>query len=340
VGLGIQHSSSKRSRTDENDGSDDNNNSSPNWQQWVDGNLSLLCSVGEVVVSAAHVEEISSLIHSEKTSIKVSWGSVELHAVGRILVDVVLIVIVLLCQVSISEASSLAEHAHPLSKLRALEKSCVGAHPAIGGRHGIVEARKLNHVGSVSASLSLSSVSCRVGVASSPLEVNVISLSSVEERRSKVVFGGRVGLHDVSSLAPYIQVEDSLKSRHSTRTRSDVEDVRPVLEGSSELSGVESQSHVLSVLRNGGIISNGGVGSVGGPVNKARVWSVSIGSQIEGGDVVSQSKNTVAIVVPNARDLRSRGKSPVVAGLESIDGVAEMVISRPHSWKASWSWKT
>jgi len=99
VRLGIDHSSSKTSRDDEETSSNGHDDGSPGWEEWVDVHDSSLSSVGEVVVSGAHVVERSSLVHSDETSVKVSAGSVELHAVLQVSFDGIVVVVVLLSQV-------------------------------------------------------------------------------------------------------------------------------------------------------------------------------------------------------------------------------------------------
>jgi hypothetical protein len=81
VGLGIDHSSGKTSRDNEESSSNGNNDGGPGWEEWVDVEDTLLSSVGEVVVSGAHVVERTSLVHSDESSIEVSANSIKLHAV-------------------------------------------------------------------------------------------------------------------------------------------------------------------------------------------------------------------------------------------------------------------
>jgi hypothetical protein len=121
-----------------------------------------------------------------------------------------------------------------------------------------------------------------------------------------------------------------------------VEDVRSVLEGSSELIGVHGHLHD-NIGGNVGkhVIVDWRVSSVVLPVNEVggRVVSIELGSvlcvvNIGGGNVVSQSENTVAVVVINARLLRSSWKSPVVVGVVSSNGVSKVIISLPRSLNA------
>jgi len=217
-----------------------------------------LSSVGEVVVSRAHVVECTGEVHSDESSIEVrSRSSVELHAVSLVLLNVVLVVSVLRCQLIVSEASSLSKLAHPHSEVSRLEERGVRGNPLVISRERRIEVRELNHVGSVCACSSFSSVSVGVSIASSPLEVDVISLSSGEECGDKIVLGGGVSLDDVSSLSSHVEVENSLKEGDGGGSWLDVEDVRSVLEGSSELSGIESHGHVISILGLGGILADG-----------------------------------------------------------------------------------
>jgi len=338
VRLGVEHSSSKTSGSQEETSSNTDNNGSPDGEEWGNNDLSLLSSVGEVVVSRAHVPELSSLVHSDESSIEVLWGSVELHAVLGVSLNGVLVVVVLLLQVLKRQAVGLSEHAHPLSQSLGLEQWGVLGNPLIRSGDGSVKVGELYHVGSVSSCSSFSSISSWVGVASSPLEVDVVSSTSSEEGGDEVVLSRWVGLHDVSSLSSDVQVEDSLKRRDSLGSGSDVEHVRSVLEGSSELRSINGKRHVKSILGNVWVLFDGGVGSVGSPVNESSVGSVSSRSQVVGGDVVTDSQHAVAVVVLDAVEVLGNGESPVEASLESIDRVTQMVVSRPGSLDADGGW--
>jgi len=164
-------------------------------------------------------------------------------------------------------------------------------------------------------------------------------LSSKEVSGDKVVLGGGVGLHNVSSLSSDIQVKDSLKSGETSRSWSNVEYVRSILEGSSELSGIKSQSQVQSVLSNSGILMNRGVSSISSPINETTRRIISVGSQINSGNIVTESENAVAVVVYDARLLVRCGESPVVAGLVSINSATQVIVSGINSRKAVWSRK-
>jgi len=301
VRLGIEHGSSETSRSQEESSSNTNDNSSPDRKKSADHNLSLLSSVGEVVVSGAHEVEGSGLVHSNETSIEVLRSSVKLHAIAWISVDGILVIVVLLLQIGKREAIGLSKHAHPLSEFLGLKERGVIHDPSISSGHGGIKVRDLDHIASISPLSSFSCISSWVSITTSPLEVDVISGSSNKESWYKVVFGGWVGLDDVSSLSTNVQVENSLKGRNSRRSGSDVEHVRSVLEGSSELRSIKSQRNVESILRNIRILLNRGVRSVVCPINESSIRSVSVGtSDIVGGNIVSESHHAIAIVGSNA----------------------------------------
>lgn len=193
-------------------------------------------------------------------------------------------------------------------------------------------------------SSSLTSVSSWVGIATGPLEVDKIVGSSLEVLWDEVVFSRWVGLNDVSSLSSNVEVEDSLGGGNSRGSWKKVEDVRSVLEGSSELRSIggklESQSSSSVSLFGDGLgsvsVEDGGVVSVLSPVNESSIWSVSVLSHIGGRDVVSQSENAVAVAILNAGLVLGNGESPVVHGWVSRELVSELVVSSPWCLNTVW----
>jgi len=92
------------------------------------------------------------------------------------------------------------------------------------------------------------------------------------------------------------------------------------LEGSSELSGIQSQLMRSTILCfNGGVLDRG-VSSVGSPVNESSIGSVSIVTQISSGNVVSQSESTVAVGFLDAGFITSFGHG-------NVDSVQITVVS-------------
>jgi hypothetical protein len=147
------------------------------------------------------------------------------------------------------------------------------------------------------------------------LEVNVVTNSGKQVLWDKVVFSGRVGLDDVSSLSSNVQVEDSGKGRDSRGSWDNVEDVRSVLEGSSELSGIEGEFQFSSggIFVDDGVLSDRGSIVVQGPVSKSSIWSGHVRETFfNGGDVVSDSENAVAVSISNADFVTVAWEGPVV----------------------------
>jgi len=179
------------------------------------------------VVSSAHVEESSSLVHLENSSVEVVGGGIELSAVSDIFLSVSFVVSVGGEELSDGKASAgiLIESGHSNSGVGILEHNLLGVrrNPGIGDGLGIVGVNDLNKVGSISSIGSLSGVSSGVSVAASPLEVDVISDSGIEVLRDKIVLGGGVGLDNISSLSSDVQVVESSRSRDSRRSLGDLE---------------------------------------------------------------------------------------------------------------------
>jgi len=171
--------------------------------------------------------------------------------------------------------------------------------------------------------------------------VNVVSSSSRKMLGHKVVLSGWVGLHDVSSLSSHIEIEDSLGGGDSRGSWEEVEDVRSILEGSSELRSISCQfvSHIILVDDGLSSVSveDGGVFSILGPVNESSIWSIGILSNIVDGDVVSQSEHAIAVAVLNASLILGNGKRHVERSLSSGYSVSKVVISSPWGLDARWS---
>jgi hypothetical protein len=105
--------------------------------------------------------------------------------------------------------------------------------------------------------------------------------------------------------------------------------VRSVLEGSSELGGIQGQLVDGIILGNQGILLDGGIDGVHGPVNESSVGSVGVGAHIVGGDVVSQSDNAVAVVILDAVLILLGGEGDVDGVGESIVTSSQMVLAGP-----------
>jgi len=208
VRLGVEHHSSDTSGSSEKNSTSDNNSNSPVREKRDDVDSSLLISVREVVVSSAHVEERSGLVHLEDSSIVVVKSGIELSAVLDILLSVSSIVSVGGEDLSSGKAVLLVKSGERNSGSSVLDEDLlgVGRDPSIGDGVCVIGVDDLNVVGSVSLISSFSSISSGVSVASSPLEVNVISDSGIEILGDEIVLGGRVSLNNVATLSSNVQV--------------------------------------------------------------------------------------------------------------------------------------
>jgi hypothetical protein len=281
-----------------------------------------------VVVSGGHVVESSLVLHLLKTSVKVwSWGSIEEHAVSDVLFSFSVVTTVGSQELSVVEATSLVQISHALSDVLVREELGVGVQPLVGGWVVLVGIGSLDNVRSIGLVSSFSGISSRVGVTTGPVEVNVVVDFDIQVRWSEVVFSGWVSLDNVSSLSSDVQVEDSGILWYILWSVLDVEDGRSVLEGSSVLSGINSQKEVESFDLDDVVLVNRGLGSVFVPVNEFLVWSVSVSSEISSGNVVSDSEDTIAVVSRNATFFRRRWQSPVKEVVVDSISVSKMVFS-------------
>jgi len=133
----------------------------------------------------------------------------------------------------------LIQEGHSLSESDIFKEGGVLVDPGLRGGSVGVHGGNLDDVRTVSLVGSFSSITSRVSITSGPLEVDIVSYSNIQLLWGKVVFGGRISLHDISSLSSDVQVPNSCTGRNrSSRSALDVEDIRTILEGSSELGGV------------------------------------------------------------------------------------------------------
>jgi len=329
VRFSVQHESGNSASHNECSCSNDNQGQGPGGQQGLHNKHTFLSSVGEIVISGVHVVESSSVVHLDQTSIEVLVCFVQLVTVVSGSVDICLVATILSQQLSHGLAIGLSNGRKPESQTCSVEERGVGGQPGFWGWGVGIERNHLNHVGSVSLVSSFSSVSSGVGITTSPLKVDIISSSDGQIVGSEIIFSGGGSLDHVASLSSDVEVENSVGGQDSRRSGSDVEHEGSVLEGSSKLRGINSQSHVGSTCVHCWVLSDGGIsGTVGGVVNESSIRSVSVGAQVSSGNVVSDSECTIAVVTGNAREILCKRKSPVVVvGVESITSISKEVIS-------------
>lgn len=319
AGIEVGSTNSSTDSTNDGENNDDSNHSGRGGLS-IDGDHTLLSSVGEVGVTRRHVVVGSSLVETNNTSIEVGSSSVEFSAVGLIVVDVILVVVVLRQELFNSGAVGLSNEGHVVREIGCLEELVSGIELLLSHGQVAVEARGLDDVGSISSWNTLSGVVLGVVVRTSPLEVNVVTLSGDEVVGNVVVLSSGEGLDNVSSLTTDVQVVDVGISRDSSWALSNVEHVGSVLEGTSVLVGVKSHLEIITLVLLYWVSGHGGVSTVLGRVIKAPV--VGVGSR----DVVTNAESTVALTIGSTR--LGRGDGPVVVGSLTIHGVTEMIITR------------
>jgi len=242
VGLAIVHETSDGSSNYNEHSNHDSCNCSGGKFVVLGGNdqLSLLGTIREVVVTSRHVCELSSLVHFNESSIEVGGrGSIELSTVGKELFDVVDVVSILGKQGLDGNASSLVDERHAVAEELAIEKRLFNS--VIGSDDGdvVIQVLDLHDVGTISLHCSFTIIASGIVVTTSPLEVNNISLLYLQAIWYEVVLRRRESLHDVSTFSADVQVVNLGVLGHSLGSGVDVEDVRTVLEGTSELGGVD-----------------------------------------------------------------------------------------------------
>jgi len=208
----------------------------------LDIECSLLSSVGEVIVPGVDVL-VGSGGELLDSGVVVSRRSVELTTVGDGVLLIGLSVLERLAGRKISQSSK----GHGSCDIDVLEES-LRSHDS---REVLVTRVNLDHVGSVreSPSLSVVGVLGSVEVRSQELDMDTVGFRDIQSLRDKVVLNSRVALDDVSSSSSLVQVEDSGTSSSGSRLGIHLEQVRSVLEGTSNLVSVDCQSQSRSVSK-------------------------------------------------------------------------------------------
>jgi len=111
--------------------------------------------------------------------------------------------------------------------------------------------------------------------------------------------------------------------------------VASVLEGSSVLSGVNSQLVGKAALVDDFVFMDGGGGFVALEVNESRGWVVSVEPQVVVRDVVTNSESAVAVVSLDARFVGTAWQGPVEVVGGSSRAVSKVVLSVPLGLNAS-----
>lgn len=207
----------------------------------------LLGAVGEVVVTGGLVVEGTSAIHLDQTSIEIgALGTIELRAI-------LCIVVIVGVGIRVAIGGILINVGHASAECLAVKHVLLNSF--IAGTKGDVRVKvgNLHDVRTISSSKTLSGVAIRIGVASSPLEVNVVSFFNVESVRSEIIFRCWIGLHNVTALSTHVEIVDLVSFGDTLGSGGDTEHVGTILEGSSILSSVKRKSQGL-ILHSHGLV--------------------------------------------------------------------------------------
>jgi hypothetical protein len=100
-----------------------------------------------------------------------------------------------------------------------------------------------------------------------------------------------------------------------------------ILECSTELGSVHSESEIQTFHLNCGIILDWRCIVVLCPVNKSSVGSIAIGTKVSIADVVADTQHAIAVIRGNAAQLIGGWNCPVVVVLESSLSVSIVILS-------------
>lgn len=300
VGLSVPDATADDGSTDESGASDSDTGEGNGREELGDLDGHLLRAVGEVVVAGGHEVEGTGGAGSADTAVEQGLGSVQVVAVLEVLIVVVVVasgggvglaaldgvVVGLLCVGADAGLILVGE----------LESERGGPELGILDAIGVVGASVSVHtlllddghqVGAIVLVATVTGLTSGVVVGTSPLEVDVVCASDLELVGREIVLYSWVALNNVSSASSNIQVEDARSWLYVSWTLGDLERVRAVLEGTSELVGVDVESQVsLLSLRIGSEVHVGVVGdwrlllSVERGVNHLRLLLIDVSEAI------------------------------------------------------------
>jgi len=144
-----------------------------------------LSSVGEVIVSGGHVMEGVGDVHLDETAVEVRLSGIQFETVLHVLFGVVTVGV----QSGLGLAIGLIQPGHSHSETSLFEEEIVGTQPRVGGGDIARDIGQLNHIGSIGLVGTLTGISSRICVTTSPLEVDVIPNKDGKCFRDKIIFG-------------------------------------------------------------------------------------------------------------------------------------------------------
>lgn len=336
MSLSVPNKDGNNSTTDETSTTNTNESNTPPGNERVDSQLGLLRSVGEVVVTSGVVVPSASVGHLNDTTVEVSRTSVQLVAVTNVLVGVVDLTTsdLFLSQAAVSGVDGVTPHGGLINVSKALHD--LTRQEGLIVKRGRVVTTTLvtlqdDEVVTISLVSTFTSSTTLVEIATSPLEVNVVTLVDLQVVGSKVVLSGGVALNDVTTTTTDVQVDDTAREGQISRAGQDAEDVRSVLEGTTVLVGVESQGVVPVTNDDNRVLLDRGVLVVVTGIDHVVVaLNVLPSIVVTRRDVVTETEDAVLTLISRGQS----GDDPTVDVGHTRARVTQMVVSVPLSGDA------
>lgn len=250
VGLGIPDTTTDDGSTDETSTTDGDTSEGDGGQELSNLDGHLLRSVGEVVGTSRHEVVGTSGLGADGTTVEEGRGHVEVVAVLGVLLVVVVVASsrgIRLAAISLAGGIAdgrLVNVGKLVGKLGGEELDILDLVGVVSASLGTTGGGDGNKVGTIILIKTVTSLVGRVVVGTSPLEVDVVSTGDLEGVGGEIVLTAGVALDDVSTTTTDSQVEDTGTSLNVSRALNDLEGVRTIREGTTELVGVDVEGEV------------------------------------------------------------------------------------------------
>eukprot|EP00128_Syssomonas_multiformis_P015729 Colp12_sorted_trinity150504_noHs@30576 len=286
--------------------------------------LAFLVSVAEVVVTGAHVSVHAILGDLSGPKVEVSGTVVELRKLTTKLAVVV-------DGESTGISNGEAQEGNIVEVGRVCEHVLAERSHALSGKAlplSVLLSSEHNNVVTVGTTLALAGIVLGVGLATSPLNMDVIAVLQVEVLGHEVVLSTRESLHNVTALASHIQVCNACTSRDTGRSGTNGKAVRAVLESTTILGGVDGEAKLnaetkvdCGVVLEKVVLGSGGT-ILGSKVKRFGNAAVNVGVPgiiLAGSNVVSHTQDATLMGVV--------GNGPVEADRVATNAVAKVVVT-------------
>lgn len=366
VGLGVPDTGTNNGGTSKGSGTEDDRGQGNGVNLGGNNEGSLLRAVGEGVVTSAHVVEGTSIAHRDQATIEVGLSQVEAVAVLDLVIAVLSVIgnvgatavgndVLLRTSTAAAELAGVIANGSLAEVSQTVGIISVGEHALISqvsnGHVGTAPVTRvgggteLNHVGAISAVTTVTSLSTGLSIRASPLGVDEVADRDGEGVGDKVVLNGRVGLNDVTTATTNVQVPDLGGGGDASGARLDGEGMRTVLEGTTELRGIDGESQVhpvaLSILTeaDSGVTTDRGNLTVLGEVNQlTSSVNGTISTVVLRGDVVTDTEDASGrgVKVVGRDGVKGNGGDDptVVGGSSTLVRVTQVVITSVGSGDA------